>query len=429
MIYGQLAKKMSYRAETVSESDAIIKFLKNEVDQYNNTFITESYMMDSDERMVLEAKLEVLNEAVTGVIIAAIIAAVGALIALIVKFISVLKDGHEKLSKKVDEKTKKDEEKSDKDEKSEKKESGDKKEDNAGNKEQQSNSIHKPSETKAEEPNQQQSKSEEKKTTWGSLSSDEKKKVKSKLFSGKIKGISMLDFSQVINCTSIKEINGVAKDLISAFISGSKEDLNFGHDIADRLTFMDKEDFADLDTDEVEALKGKNINKIPDSFINKVCRVIIIEKAYKSEISKYYETNVAQALIELYNNHLEPDDKIFENTDKYRSIIGNQFKQSMNKIKNLQSDLQTLKSYLESIKDKVQQKAHTDINASNQKKKDKAKNKNKVDAIIQDIGNFIKTVIAKLGNAISGWKWIEQTRSASILKIATIVDFGSYLND
>lgn len=63
----------------------MLEALESKLNYYNNPFLNESGYVDESTRMVLEAKREVLQEAVGAALIAAIIAAIGALIALIIK--------------------------------------------------------------------------------------------------------------------------------------------------------------------------------------------------------------------------------------------------------------------------------------------------------------------------------------------------------
>lgn len=62
--------------------------------------MNESFISD-EERMVIEAKIEVLQEAVSGAIIAAVVAVLGAIIALLIKFSGMLKEGFGKLKTKM----------------------------------------------------------------------------------------------------------------------------------------------------------------------------------------------------------------------------------------------------------------------------------------------------------------------------------------
>lgn len=104
MVYGNFARSLGNEGggnfkEQVSESDAVLEFLMNECNNYNNLFVNESFV-DDKERIVAEAKLQALQEAVTGAIIAAIIAVLTAVIALILKFSGMLKKGSDALKKK-----------------------------------------------------------------------------------------------------------------------------------------------------------------------------------------------------------------------------------------------------------------------------------------------------------------------------------------
>lgn len=83
MIYGKLVQTSIPSIQ--SEKDAMLEALESELNYYNNLFLDESGYVDESTKMVLEAKREVLQEAVGAALIAAIIAAITALIALIIK--------------------------------------------------------------------------------------------------------------------------------------------------------------------------------------------------------------------------------------------------------------------------------------------------------------------------------------------------------
>jgi hypothetical protein len=110
MIYGSLAKNLansSGRYNVVSESDAILEYLQNEASTYSNIVFNESYI-DEEERLVAEAKLEALNEAVSGAIIAAIIALLGVVLVIIGKATGLFKKAAEKIKDIGDKKKEKD---------------------------------------------------------------------------------------------------------------------------------------------------------------------------------------------------------------------------------------------------------------------------------------------------------------------------------
>lgn len=86
----------------VSESDSIINFLLNESENYNSLILNESYVTE-EERIVAEAKLQVIQEAVSGAIIAAIIALIGAIILFLTKFIGMMQKGSSETSNKINE--------------------------------------------------------------------------------------------------------------------------------------------------------------------------------------------------------------------------------------------------------------------------------------------------------------------------------------
>jgi hypothetical protein len=96
MIYGQLAKSISTstrKGVVISESDAILEFLQDEVNRYN----------DPDERAILEAKYQVLQEAAIGAIVAAIIAAIAAVVGVFIAIAKLMKKGSETAAAKAKE--------------------------------------------------------------------------------------------------------------------------------------------------------------------------------------------------------------------------------------------------------------------------------------------------------------------------------------
>lgn len=103
MVYGNFARSLGNEGvgnfkEQVSESDAVLEFLMNECNNYNNLFVNESFV-DDKERIIAEAKMQVLTEAVGTAIIIALIAVLTAIIAFIVKFISMSKKAGDSISK------------------------------------------------------------------------------------------------------------------------------------------------------------------------------------------------------------------------------------------------------------------------------------------------------------------------------------------
>ena len=104
MIYGQYAKQYGNRGggnyKVVSESDAIINYLIKEQNNYDNLLLNESYI-DDKERLVMEARLEAINEAAVGAIIAAIIALITAIGILFGKLISMMGKGKDKVVENI----------------------------------------------------------------------------------------------------------------------------------------------------------------------------------------------------------------------------------------------------------------------------------------------------------------------------------------
>lgn len=103
MVYGNFARSLGNEGggnfkEQVSESDAVLEFLMNECNNYNNLFVNESFV-DDKERIIAEAKMQALTEAVGAAIIIALIAVLTAIIAFIAKFISMSKKAGDSISK------------------------------------------------------------------------------------------------------------------------------------------------------------------------------------------------------------------------------------------------------------------------------------------------------------------------------------------
>lgn len=94
MVYGNFAKSLNTDREGTfneyaSESNFMIEFLIRDYNE-QSSFLNESYITES-ERMVAEARLQALQEAVGTIIIAAIVGVLAAIIAFIIKFISMTK--------------------------------------------------------------------------------------------------------------------------------------------------------------------------------------------------------------------------------------------------------------------------------------------------------------------------------------------------
>ena len=107
MIYGNVVRQyennINPSINSIDESSYILESLYKEQDNYSNLL---EYCIDDNEREILEAKYEVITEAVGAAIIAAIIAAIGALIALIIAFTKILRSGVSNVTQKVKEKVK-----------------------------------------------------------------------------------------------------------------------------------------------------------------------------------------------------------------------------------------------------------------------------------------------------------------------------------
>lgn len=108
MIYGNVVRQYANDKHgyvdkpsiaTISESDAILEALQSEYDNYSNIVMNESYIMNDREKIVLEAKMQAIHEALGAAIVAAIIAAVGDIIAIIAAIIKILSKGTEVMDK------------------------------------------------------------------------------------------------------------------------------------------------------------------------------------------------------------------------------------------------------------------------------------------------------------------------------------------
>lgn len=108
MIYGNVVRSYANskygsfdESSLTRESDAILEALQREYDNYSNAIVNESYFASGREKAILEAKFEVIQEALSGAIIAAIIAGIAALIGIIVAVVLILKKGKKKVDKKA----------------------------------------------------------------------------------------------------------------------------------------------------------------------------------------------------------------------------------------------------------------------------------------------------------------------------------------
>jgi hypothetical protein len=139
----------------------------NEARTYEDIVVTEQYL-DEEERTIMQAKVEVLNEAAIGVIIAAIIAALGALAAILVKLISMMKQGKGKVEENVKKVAR---------EKSKEPETKNSSSSSSSNK-QSSNSIHNSNNTKTASKKDTVS-DEEKEASWKQHQEEQKRKAES----------------------------------------------------------------------------------------------------------------------------------------------------------------------------------------------------------------------------------------------------------
>lgn len=230
MIYGHYAKEYANTSKSkfciMSESEAIINYMIEEQNHYTNLLLNETYI-DDKERIVMEAKIEAIREAFSGVIITAVITILGVLSALLVKFLSMLKQGSSKVkdnAKKVADNIKKEGQKETSNTK-----------DNNDNSNSKGNSIHSPEGTKTGNSNDKDNKNsktieKEYKTQVRKLStevsnsfengkidiqSDWFKIMKSKLEedfrplsqSDKFHGFCLFDFTSIVKVNAIKKFN------------------------------------------------------------------------------------------------------------------------------------------------------------------------------------------------------------------------------
>jgi hypothetical protein len=407
MIYGQLAKSMSSTrgGVVVSESDAIIKFLQQESNEYRNSVLNESYL-SNEERIVYEAKIEALNEAVTGAIIAAIVAAVGALIALVAKIISTLSSGQQKLSsaasKAVNSSTK------------------------------SSTSTNSNSSTGSGTSNTSGSgnSSKSQSTTsrkWGQLSSDEKNKVLTKILSdSKLKGVSTIDFTQVINCGAMRELceaEKILNDIVNNQDNYTPDEVESKQQEAlskiKCLSSQDLDDIASVDT---------------SGDINELYRIgdhAIINKSYQKAFddnAKNLNGDPKLALTKIYNDNLVNIDSVFSNPDQYKSSLDKLYSASISKLKVVQSDLKELEGLTK--KEEAYRKARTEkdieyyksVNAEIEDENGHSRKMTEDD--FNDIRKattagmkIVKTILSRYGKTLSGWQTIENARTSIIVQI------------
>lgn len=116
MIYGNIVRQYEnsrysdinnlFSISAVNEADTILESIQKESDNYRS--LLEDSFLTEDERLVLEAKYEVIQEAVGAAMIAAIIAAIGALIGLMVLLVKFFNKSSSTVTEKLKENLKKD---------------------------------------------------------------------------------------------------------------------------------------------------------------------------------------------------------------------------------------------------------------------------------------------------------------------------------
>lgn len=116
MIYGNIVRQYEnsryndinnlFSISAVNEADTILESIQKESDNYRS--LLEDSFLTEDEREILEAKYEVIQEAVGAAMIAAIIAAIGALIGLMVLLVKFFNKSSSTVTEKLKENLKKD---------------------------------------------------------------------------------------------------------------------------------------------------------------------------------------------------------------------------------------------------------------------------------------------------------------------------------
>lgn len=210
MIYGQYAKQYANnknKFSIVSESDAIIDYLFKEQNQYKNLLLTESFF-DEEERLVMEAKYQVLQEAVTGVIITAVISVLAILGALLIKFLSMMKQGSSKVKenvKKVSENISKNGEKASKESENDEEQSRKNNNDTKGIIREYRSRIKKLS---MEVSNNFKSGKIDIQADWFKIIKNKiEEEFKPDILSDKFKGFCLFDYTSVVNTNAIKKFN------------------------------------------------------------------------------------------------------------------------------------------------------------------------------------------------------------------------------
>jgi hypothetical protein len=384
MIYGQLAKNMSYRGGViVSESESILKYLQNEVDSYNNMILSESYI-DEQERVIMEAKIEALNEAVAGAIIAAIVAAIGALIALIVKLISMMRKGGEKIKGSANDKKSTDDDST------------------------------KTSDTEKKYIINQYKyyfNNAEGEADASKLSTKEKEDVLNSIFgsdddekSGKYKSISKVDYLKYINSDCVKNLINLVDGVdLGKWVGGSSDTEIPENKMDELIDIMNNED-------------GKMTKMIFASGVDSSNKKM-------DEIMK-----------ELWDKEIVQPDEIFGKLNGVVYYINELYNKSTKKLEAINKDLAVLKTKFEQIQKRYDKQIRTNIPNPESKinpnikyvvNNTNAKNgegKTNSEKYINYLAKVERVSISKLSSFMSSWGTIETRRISTLSKIKVVVN-------
>jgi hypothetical protein len=400
----------------VSESDAIINFLEEERSFYKNTILTESYM-DEEERMVLEAKVQALNEAVAGVIIAAIIAAVGALISAIIGFISMMKDNNARDERQFKEFVKNNEERNRRANEEVNKHNEQLRQQREKREKERKEEAEKKYERERKERKEEEIKGLKHEYdmrcldySFNRLNPAIQAKLESALVgeNSDILGISDIYFPDFIDCAAIREINDFVDDIT--------DEVNY------RITHHTvRYTISDIASSNIFAgNKSKMAMKIfsstegianGDEDLNDLCVQFTIREKYIHELNN--RRDVYTFLLEKYNNKIIDIDKALKQKDIVKNDINITYKQSIKRLETVKSDCEKLKRKLGTYKDVMAR--FTQLNGWDE---------DSIKLGSETYDKFIKNFISNFYKTITAWERIEEQRRKILTKL-DIVDYNA----
>lgn len=361
MIYGSLAKQYGNNTyKPMSESDSIIKYLLREQNNYE-VILNESYI-DDKERLIVESKIQVIQEIAMGAIVAAIIAVITAIITLIVALGKSMGSSANNLKKVI-------------------KESEKKNEDSLKN---MSEKIDKEVNKNNEDNRKKEilyefQKSLKHDCTKNDFTGKEIQKMADEIYGEfdedeYLDELSMVDFSTIVNPDGLKEINNQL-----------------------RISLDPKND-KELETAEIY-IKAYLDEKKPGAILNS-----LFNKWYTTKFGPYDvfvgRKTAVDNLMNVYDYYLEDRDKVIFNPKYYFNEIEKLNKTAQSNISKLKTQLEETKSLLNKYKDIKYNELQSYTGDDESRKKQ----------IQKDMLQLSRTSTNMIKDAITAWATIEGKR-------------------